>query len=220
MQCVKTSYVYPAVSPLNISRRPGPSWGWKGGIVLHFGDSWFWLLEGTYARYFPFDFPRKPGRNALYKWFNLLNTARHDSLSLSPPVCLFTRTLFPPNRQLCWFYPFPSLHGNSFLSGQRALALSLVPGGPVARIHCSHCLGLASVSGRNWNPALSHCSPRQLRPTLCELWTTAGAGCRFLLQGIFLIQGSNPHLLHLLYWQVDSVPRSHLRILWLTMGNN
>ena len=33
-----------------------------------------------------------------------------------------------------------------------------------------------------------------------------GVGCRFLLQGIFPTQGSNPCLLHLLYWQVDSLP--------------
>ena len=30
-------------------------------------------------------------------------------------------------------------------------------------------------------------------------------GCHFLLQGIFLIQGSNPCLLHLLHWQADSL---------------
>ena len=30
--------------------------------------------------------------------------------------------------------------------------------------------------------------------------------CYFLLQGIFLTQGSNPHLLHLLHWQKDSLP--------------
>ena len=30
--------------------------------------------------------------------------------------------------------------------------------------------------------------------------------CRFLLQGIFLTQESNPHLLH---WQADSLPLSH-----------
>ena len=30
-----------------------------------------------------------------------------------------------------------------------------------------------------------------------------GLGCHFLLQGIFLTQGSNLHLLH---WQVDSLP--------------
>ena len=27
-----------------------------------------------------------------------------------------------------------------------------------------------------------------------------------LLQGIFTMQGSNPHLLNLLHWQVDSLP--------------
>ena len=32
-------------------------------------------------------------------------------------------------------------------------------------------------------------------------------GLHFLLQGIFLIQGSNPHLLH---WQMDSLPLHHL----------
>ena len=34
-----------------------------------------------------------------------------------------------------------------------------------------------------------------------------GAGCHFLLQGIFPTQESNPHLLH---WQADSLPLSHL----------
>ena len=33
-----------------------------------------------------------------------------------------------------------------------------------------------------------------------------GVGCYFLLQGIFLTQGSNPHLLCLLHWQVGSLP--------------
>ena len=34
-----------------------------------------------------------------------------------------------------------------------------------------------------------------------------GAGCHFLLQGIFPTQGSNSHLL---YWQAGSLPLSHL----------
>ena len=38
-------------------------------------------------------------------------------------------------------------------------------------------------------------------------------GCHFLLQGIFLTQGSNPHLLGLLHWQVDSLPLHHLESL-------
>ena len=37
--------------------------------------------------------------------------------------------------------------------------------------------------------------------------TNTGVGCHFLLQGIFLTQGSNPHLLH---WEVDSSPLGHL----------
>ena len=36
-------------------------------------------------------------------------------------------------------------------------------------------------------------------------------GCHFLLQGIFLRQGSNPYLLH---WQVHSLPLSHLGSLY------
>ena len=34
-----------------------------------------------------------------------------------------------------------------------------------------------------------------------------GTGCHFLLQGLFLTQGSNPHLMH---WQAGSLPLSHL----------
>ena len=38
-------------------------------------------------------------------------------------------------------------------------------------------------------------------------------GCHFLLQGIFLTQGSNLCLLHLLHWQADSLLLSHLDVL-------
>ena len=33
-----------------------------------------------------------------------------------------------------------------------------------------------------------------------------GVGCFALLQGIFPTQGLNPHLFHLLHWQVGSLP--------------
>ena len=33
-----------------------------------------------------------------------------------------------------------------------------------------------------------------------------GVGCHFLLQGIFLTQGSNPHLFRLLHWPAGSLP--------------
>ena len=50
--------------------------------------------------------------------------------------------------------------------------------------------------------------PRGLQPArLLRPWDSpgknTGVGCHFLLQGIFLTQGSNLHLLHLLHWQAD-----------------
>ena len=68
------------------------------------------------------------------------------------------------------------------------------------------------------------CSVTQSCPTLCDPlacslpgllcpWDypgkNTGVGCHFLLQGIFLTQGWNPHLC-LLHWQVDSLPLHHL----------
>ena len=45
----------------------------------------------------------------------------------------------------------------------------------------------------------------QLCPTLCDpmdcLWD-----CHFLFQGIFLMQGLKPSVLHLPHWQADSLP--------------
>ena len=36
-----------------------------------------------------------------------------------------------------------------------------------------------------------------------------GVGCQSLLQGIFMTQGWNPYLPHLLHWQVNSLQLSH-----------
>ena len=44
-----------------------------------------------------------------------------------------------------------------------------------------------------------------------------GLDCHFLLQGIFLTQGSNLSLLHLLNWQVSSLPPGK-SIKWMGMG--
>ena len=68
------------------------------------------------------------------------------TLPLSPPVCLSTCTLFPPNKHFTCFTTC-RLCGNSFLQSRRARALSLVTG-LVARIQCSHCCSLTSISGR------------------------------------------------------------------------
>ena len=44
-----------------------------------------------------------------------------------------------------------------------------------------------------------------------------GMGCHALLQGIFLTQVSNPRVLCLLVWQMDSLPLGHLGSPWETM---
>ena len=43
-----------------------------------------------------------------------------------------------------------------------------------------------------------------------------GVGCHFLLQGVFLTQGLKLHHPHLLHWQADSLPLSHLGSLFLS----
>ena len=61
-------------------------------------------------------------------------------------------------------------------------------------------------------PAL--CDPLDCSPPGSCSWDfpgkNTGVGCHFLLQEIFLTQGSDSHLLHLLHWQVDSLPLSYL----------
>ena len=47
-----------------------------------------------------------------------------------------------------------------------------------------------------------HQAPLSMGLTSQEHWS----GCHALLQGIFLAQASNPHLLGLLHWQADSLP--------------
>ena len=68
-------------------------------------------------------------------------------------------------------------------------------------------------------PGYNMCA-HSVMSTLCDPWTVAlqvplsrdfpgkdtGIGCHFLLQGIFPTEGLNPCLLHLLHWQVDSLP--------------
>ena len=60
---------------------------------------------------------------------------------------------------------------------------------------------------------LTLCNPTDCKPSrlLCP-WNfsgkNTGVGCHFLFLGIFLTQGSNPRLLHLLHWQLDSLPET------------
>lgn len=72
------------------------------------------------------------------------------TLSLSPLVCLSTRTLFLPNKHFFLFYYFHLFAGIHFYkaNGPGALSLATVPGGLAARIQRSHCHSLTSASGQ------------------------------------------------------------------------
>ena len=58
------------------------------------------------------------------------------------------------------------------------------------------------------------CNPMTIAHGIFCPWNFPGkntrVGCHFLLQGIFSTQKSNPHLLHLLLWQVNSLSLCHL----------
>ena len=62
------------------------------------------------------------------------------------------------------------------------------------------CLGKFLVC-TPWSVALPGSSVHGIVPG-----KNTGVGCHFLFQGIFLTQGSNPHLLCLLHWQAVSLP--------------
>ena len=83
---------------------------------------------------------------------------------------------------------------------------------------CFH-ISLDFYSGNN--SACMHAKSLKSCPTLCDpmdcsppgssvhgdsLGKNTGVAYHALLQGIFLTQGSNPHLLHLLHWQAGSLP--------------
>ena len=67
-----------------------------------------------------------------------------------------------------------------------------------------HLCSVLTDSATPWTVAARLLYPWNFPGKNCEV------GCHFLLQGIFPTQGSNPRLLHLLHWQVDSLPLCHL----------
>ena len=71
-----------------------------------------------------------------------------------------------------------------------------------------HSVHMCSVVSNSFRP--HDLQPRKL---LCP-WNftdkNTGVGGHYLIQGIFLNQGSNLSPLHLLHWYVDSLPLNHL----------
>ena len=61
------------------------------------------------------------------------------------------------------------------------------------------------VCAKSFQSCLSLCNPTRLLCPWDSPGKNTGVGCHSLLQGIFLTQGFNPHLLHLLPWQAGSL---------------
>ena len=89
-------------------------------------------------------------------------------------------------------------------------------------LHCSDKKPAVLLCGNSvylpvYSVVFGSLQPPGWQPTrlLCS-WNfpgkSTGVGCHILFQGIYLIQGLNQCLLHLLHWQVDSLPLSLLGI--------
>ena len=86
----------------------------------------------------------------------VIQATRRARLSLSPPMCLSTHTLFLPINTLLVSllsisiqkFTFTHLMGQGLVTGH----WSLVTGGLVVRIQHSHCHGLTSISGWELKP--------------------------------------------------------------------
>ena len=70
------------------------------------------------------------------------------------------------------------------------------------------------MHAKSLQSCLTLCDPMAYKPTrLLSPWDSPGKNTgvcsHSLLHGIFPTQGSNPRLLCLLHWQVDSLPLSH-----------
>ena len=86
--------------------------------------------------------------------------------------------------------------------------------------HCLHGFAFYRMSyvcmhAKSFQLCLTPCNPMDCSPPGCPVHgdspgKNTGVGCHALLQGIFLIQGSNPHLLCLLLWQAGSLPLAPL----------
>ena len=78
---------------------------------------------------------------------------------------------------------------------------------------CTQSLSHVGLFAAPWT--VGRQTPLSLGFSSQEYWS----GLPFLPPGIFLIQGSNPHLLPLLHWQVDSLPLSYLGSPCISIAN-
>ena len=78
---------------------------------------------------------------------------------------------------------------------------------------CVQSLSCVQLFAAPWT--MTHQSPLSMEFSRQE-YGNNGVGCHFLLQGIFLTQGSNSYLLYLLHWQEGSLLLSHMGSLFFS----
>ena len=108
--------------------------------------------------------------------------------------------------------------GNKLLPASLAFQVDYLP---LSHWGSPFLLWLSNISlyAHNSAHSLSHvwlfqttCATARQTPLSMEFSRQGtGMGCYFLFQGVFPIQGSNPHLLPLLHWQADSLSPRQLR---------
>ena len=100
-----------------------------------------------------------------------------------------------------------AMHGKFLAQCSNPLEMLVIIYHPSSiRYHVGQC---ACVSSAVSDSSRCHGPIGLLCPWNCPGKNT-GVGCHFLLQGILPTQGLNPCLQHLLHWQADSLPLSHL----------
>ena len=104
--------------------------------------------------------------------------------------------------------PIPPSLRNHLVTGLFTSYVCNIRSRPSSRPEISKFLLLAVLSH---SVVFNSLWPHRLQPTrlLCPCdfpGKNTRVGCHFLLQGIFLTQRWNQHLLHLLHWQTDSLP--------------
>ena len=113
---------------------------------------------------------------------------------------------FPAPATLCWRLPLVRAHwGSSWCINTPATFLLRGDSSEACVLHWPLELPSGTVVlellGHVWLFAASWTIARQGPLSMDSPGKNTGVGCHFLLQGIFLTQGLNPHLLH---WQADS----------------
>ena len=83
----------------------------------------------------------------------------------------------------------------------------------LTRVYVLICFCHVRLSVTLWTVAPQ--APLSMGFSTQEYWSelkSTWVGCHALLQGIFLTKRSNPCLLYLLHWQVDSLPLAHINL--------